>query len=100
MTQRGRRREGKTHSLPWISLSAPAAFFIAAMFSALKLADSSVLTCISSWKRVFCNRSSSCSVTFFRRSAAVAAVQHNIHHISTLIKLRAEEDPGEPEQQP
>lgn len=61
------------YSLPWISFRAPLAFFIAAIVSALKLADSRVFTCISSWKRVPCSRSSSCSVAFFRLRAAVAA---------------------------
>ena len=83
-------KEG-THSLPWMSLSAPAAFFIACMFSALKLADSSVFTCISSWNRVFCSRSSSCSVTFFRRSAAVAAAR-----FQPAVRARqVEEEQGE-----
>lgn len=58
-----------------MSFSAVDAFFIAAMVSALKLADSRVLTCISSWNRVACSRSSSCSVAFRRFSAAVATVR-------------------------
>lgn len=69
-----------TYNLPWISLRAVLAFFMAAIVSALKLADSRVLTCISSWKRVPCNLSSSCSVAFFRLSAAVAAVITREYH--------------------
>lgn len=77
--------EGETHSVPWMSFSAVAAFFIAAIVSALKLADSSVFTCISSWNRVPCRRSSSCSVAFLRFSAAVAAA-HAQGTFSALVQ--------------
>lgn len=59
---------------PWMTLSASEAFFIAAMVSALRLADSSVLTCSSSCIRVPASRSISVSFIFLRFRAAVATV--------------------------
>jgi len=64
---------GSTNRFPWITFSASDAFFIAAIVSAFRFADSSVFTCISSCNRVPARRSSSASLAFFRFNAAVAA---------------------------
>ena len=63
-----------TYMLPWITFRASEAFFIACIVSALRFADSRVLTCISNCIRVPANRSSSVSFIFFRLRAAVAAI--------------------------
>lgn len=58
---------------PCITFIASDAFFIAAIVSALRFADSRVLTCISSCSRVPASRSKSASFVFFRCNAAFAA---------------------------
>ena len=74
--------------LPWITLRASEAFFIACIVSALRFADSRVLTCISNCIRVPANRSSSVSFIFFRLRAAVAAI-----HLHCGIREKGQFEP-------
>lgn len=83
--QQSARGESDTYRFPWITLRASDPFFIAAIVSWLKLADSRVFTCISSCRRVPASRSSSVSCAFFRLSAAVATTQSPMHNVDVHI---------------